>query len=166
MVPLEASAGRRNFTDLQTQPIISHYGWDKTNFQRSSQNGTVTELSSWLRTKCNECLNSIIWKFCHKVKCHCVKAVNTATAIAACVFNDGATALGEILQELELTFLCLWKTVSKTRMLPISSRHRNRLCMHPRRREEEEDWKELAGRRKMQRWRAFPKCRVVISCWK
>ena len=54
-----------------------------------------------------EDLNSIIWKFCHKVKCHCVKAVNTATAIAACVFNDGATALGEILQELELTFLCL-----------------------------------------------------------
>ena len=166
MVPLEASAGRRNFTDLQTQPVISHYGWDKTNFQRSSQNGTVTELSSWLRTKCNECLNSIIWKFCPTVKHHGVKVVNTATAIAVCVFNDGTTALEEILQELEIYIFVFAKKCSKTRTLPGSSWHRNRLCMHPRRREEEEDWEELAGRTKMQRGRAFRTCCVVISCWK
>ena len=34
-----------------------------------------------------------MWKFCPKVKHHGVKVVNTATAIAVCVFNDGTTAL-------------------------------------------------------------------------
>ena len=52
--PLKQAQTGRNFTDLHAhkQPVISHHGWAETNFQRSSQNRTVTEVSSWLHTKC------------------------------------------------------------------------------------------------------------------
>lgn len=50
----------------------------------------------------NESVNSVIWKFCPKVKHHGLTVVNTATAVAVCIFNDGTTSLGEILKELQI----------------------------------------------------------------
>ena len=47
------------------------------------------------------------------MKHHGVKVVNTATAIAVCVFNDGTTALEEILQELEIYIFVFAKKIFK-----------------------------------------------------
>ena len=44
-------------------------------------------------------------KFCPKVKHHGLKALNATHAIAefaVCTFNDGATALGKVLRELQI----------------------------------------------------------------
>lgn len=48
----------------------------------------------------NESLNSTIWKYCTKKKSHGLKSVETATAIAVSLFNNGATVLCEIMQQM------------------------------------------------------------------
>lgn len=50
----------------------------------------------------NESFNSIIWKLCPKSKNHGLKTVQTAVAIAACVFNDGGSSLLSILKEMNI----------------------------------------------------------------
>ena len=52
----------------------------------------------------NESINSTIWSFCPKrKKNHGLVTVNTAVALATCMFNDGAKAYAQTMTELELT---------------------------------------------------------------
>ena len=51
----------------------------------------------------NESINSVIWKYSPKTKNNGLTVVNTAVAIAVCVFNDGANTLGHILEKLGLS---------------------------------------------------------------
>eukprot|EP00916_Digyalum_oweni_P006115 GHVL01010535.1.p1 GENE.GHVL01010535.1~~GHVL01010535.1.p1 ORF type:complete len:168 (-),score=12.39 GHVL01010535.1:823-1326(-) len=50
----------------------------------------------------NESFNNIIWKLCPKRKKHGLVTVNTAVAVAVCLFNDGASSLGAVLKNLQL----------------------------------------------------------------
>ena len=51
----------------------------------------------------NESLNNLIWKYCPKTKNHGLVVVETATALAVCIFNDGAVSLIKILEEMGLS---------------------------------------------------------------
>ena len=63
-----------------------------------------------LLTKClagytqnqNESLNSLIWQLCPKKKNHGLRTVETAVAVAVCLFNDGCTALMAILRTMDI----------------------------------------------------------------
>lgn len=50
----------------------------------------------------NECVNSVVWKYCPKKKNHGVTVVKIAAAMAVSVFNDGAQALLDIMRAMEL----------------------------------------------------------------
>lgn len=50
----------------------------------------------------NESLNAIIWKYCPKHMNQGLTVVQIAVAIAVCVFNDGATSVKAMLEELQL----------------------------------------------------------------
>ncbi|XP_076468336.1 uncharacterized protein LOC143299096 [Babylonia areolata] len=51
----------------------------------------------------NESFNNLIWKYSPKTKNNGLTVVNTAAAIAVCVFNDGANTLGNILVKLGMS---------------------------------------------------------------
>ena len=51
----------------------------------------------------NESLNSQIWKVCPKHVFHGLKCVQTAVAIATCIFNDGASGLKTMLELMDIT---------------------------------------------------------------
>lgn len=50
----------------------------------------------------NESLNNLIWKYCPKHKAHGLTVAQVAVSIAVSVFNDGASALGAVMQEMGL----------------------------------------------------------------
>ena len=50
----------------------------------------------------NESLNACIWKYCPKHLHHGLTVAETAVAIAVCIFNDGASTLKTMLEELGL----------------------------------------------------------------
>ena len=66
---------------------------------------------TWLRLKkclegytqnANKCFNGTVWRMCPKHMKHGFTTSATAVAIAAAVFNDGATSLLDIVEELKL----------------------------------------------------------------
>ena len=50
----------------------------------------------------NECVNSIVWKLCPKVKRHGLTVVNSATAVAGCIFSGGTSSSETVLGEMQL----------------------------------------------------------------
>ncbi|KAL8594428.1 hypothetical protein ACOMHN_018136 [Nucella lapillus] len=50
----------------------------------------------------NEIINNLVWKFCPKIKNHGITTVNTAVALAVCIFNDGATLLEAVLNRMNI----------------------------------------------------------------
>ncbi len=51
----------------------------------------------------NESLNSVIWKICPKIKNHGLFVVKAATALAICLYNDGAKGYMKVLDSLGLS---------------------------------------------------------------
>ena len=51
----------------------------------------------------NESMNNLVWKFCPKTKHHGLITAETAVAVAVCLFNDGCSTLGDILQAMKIT---------------------------------------------------------------
>ena len=50
----------------------------------------------------NESLNNLVWKYCPKTRNHGLIVVQTGTAIAVSIFNDGAAAIIRMLEEMDL----------------------------------------------------------------
>lgn len=51
----------------------------------------------------NESVNSVIWKYCSKTRFHGLTVVQTAVAIAVCLFNDGASTVKTMLEKMGIT---------------------------------------------------------------
>ncbi|KAL8607807.1 hypothetical protein ACOMHN_005362 [Nucella lapillus] len=50
----------------------------------------------------NESINNLVWKLCPKTKNHGITTVNTAVALAVCIFNDGATLMEAVLNRMNI----------------------------------------------------------------
>ena len=50
----------------------------------------------------NESVNNLVWKYCPKEKHHGLTTVETSVAIAVCIFNDGCSRLGQILEVMDI----------------------------------------------------------------
>ena len=77
---------------VDVKPIFKNLS--KTDILKTCWKGYMQDAS--------ECINSIIWKFCPKVKRHRLTVVNTATALRVFIFSDGASSLETIWEELQL----------------------------------------------------------------
>lgn len=51
----------------------------------------------------NKSVNNLIWKYCPKTTFHGLTVVQTAVAIAVCVYNDGASNIKRILEHMSIS---------------------------------------------------------------
>ena len=72
-------------------------------FQDLSNPSLLSKCLDGYTQNANECVNSVVWKYCPKKKYHGVTVVKVAAAMAVSVFNDGAQSHLDIMIAMELS---------------------------------------------------------------
>ena len=105
MVLIQAGKSKQHCTHLQAQEqsTRSSHGSYKTNFKDLAKPELLQKCLEGSTQNANESTKSLIWKHSPKTKNNGLTVVNTAVAIAVCVFNGGANTLGHMLEKLGMS---------------------------------------------------------------
>jgi hypothetical protein len=97
-------------------------------FQDLSKTQLLEKCLDGYTQNANESLNNIIWKLCSKTKNHGLKTVETAVAVAVCLFSSGCKSLCDILRRLGIEPRCFLEQFSMNKdSLRIITAQRNSL---------------------------------------